>query len=152
MMKQELLAAVCEYKQWTQRFTRRDYPDAFQEYVQQYGLLFAQALQEAASPDALANDFLDGLEIGWKNQRFWNRSAVQAAEKRMVVIYLTPMLLSMDETRCPEFARHLQVVWFQRRPTDAYELADFQKLYDGFSNSILGIDLSGRQFGRDRNK
>jgi len=48
------------------------------------------------------------LEAGWKRQRPWNRTMVQAREKQMLVTYLSPMLLGLEEPLCQELAERLR--------------------------------------------
>ena len=94
-MNDELLAAVQTGREWMDRFTRKEYTRAFREYTQRFGPLYMEAVRAAGEKGlgALAGSLLDGLEEGWKRQRFWNRAAVRTTEKQMMVTYLSPMLL-----------------------------------------------------------
>lgn len=147
-MSQELLAAVQTGRTWLDRFTRREYPKAFKEYVERFALVYMEAVRSAggdgAALQALAEEFLDGLAEGWKRQRVWNRSAAKVNEKQMMVDYLSPMLLGLEETDCPRFAEVLRERWAIRWPRDEYHLASYADIQGGFRNSILGIDLAGK--------
>lgn len=153
-MNSELLDAVQTGRTWLDRFTRREYPKAFQEYVERFSPLYLDAVQAAGSEEtalnALADSFLDGLEAGWKGQRFWNRSAVKVNEKQMMVDYLSPMLLGLEETDCPRFAQVLRDRWAARWPKDPYQLATYGEIKNGFRNAILGIDLANKHLDEDR--
>ena len=92
---------------------------------------------------------LDVLEAGWKRQRPWNRGMVQAREKQMLVTYLSPMLLGLEEPMCRELAEQLRDAWNARRPKDAYDITSYARLQEGFRNVILGIDLTGWQRRRE---
>lgn len=98
MKTSELCAAVWEAPDWLARFRRREYPQAFQEYQERFGSLYAQAVEETEGDlttlEGLANDILDELEAGW-NRRFWNRGAVRVEEKQVIVSFLSPMLLEL---------------------------------------------------------
>ena len=98
---------------------------------------------------ALAEQLLDVLEAGWKRQRPWNRGMVQAREKQMLVTYLSPMLLGLEEPMCRELAEQLRDAWNARRPKDAYDITSYARLQEGFRNVILGIDLTGWQRRRE---
>lgn len=147
-MSRELLAAVQTGRTWLDRFTRRGYPKAFKEYTEQFAPRYMEAVRSAGGDEAallaLAEDFLDGLAEGWKRQRVWNRSAAKVNEKQMMVDYLSPMLLGLEEPDCPRFAELLRDRWAARWPKDAYYLAGYADIRGGFRNSILGIDLAGK--------
>ena len=99
MKLEELCAAVQEARYYNERFTRREYTSAFRTYTERFGPLYMEAVRETAEdPDGrrvLAEQLLDLLEAGWKRQRPWNRTMVQAREKQMLVTYLSPMLLGL---------------------------------------------------------
>ena len=106
MKLEELCAAVQEARYYNERFTRREYTSAFRTYTERFGPLYMEAVRETAEdPDGrrvLAEQLLDLLEAGWKRQRPWNRTMVQAREKQMLVTYLSPMLLGLEEPLCQE--------------------------------------------------
>lgn len=147
-MNGELLAAIQTGRTWLDRFTRRDYPEAFKEYTTRFGPAYLEAVRSAAGDETalrtLADELLDGLEAGWRRQRFWNRSSVMVNEKQMMVDYLTPMLLERTETDCPRFAALLRERWAARWPKDGYSTATYAQLRGGFRYSILGIDLANK--------
>lgn len=155
-MSREILDAVQTGRTWLDRFTRREYPKAFQEYTARFGPAYLEAVRaaggEEAALQALADEILDGLEAGWKRQRFWNRSSVMVNEKQMVVDYLTPMLLEQTGTDCPRFAALLRDRWAARRPGDEYATASYAKLLGGFRYSILGIDLANKHLDPDNDR
>lgn len=152
-MSRELLAAVQTGRTWLDRFTRRGYPEAFREYTEQFAPLYMEAVRSAGGDEAallaLAEDFLDGLAEGWKRQRVWNRSAAKVNEKQMMVDYLSPMLLGLEEPDCSRFAELLRERWAARWPKDEYHLASYADIRGGFRNSILGIDLAGKHLDRE---
>ena len=149
MKLKELSAAVQEAPYYSERFTRRLYTDAFREYTERFGPLYMAAVRETADDpngrQTLAEALLDELEAGWKRQHFWNRTMVQAREKQMIVTYLSPMLLGLEEPLCQELAKRLRDTWNARRPKDGYDVTTYAKLQAGFHNVILGIDVSGWQ-------
>ena len=153
MKIEELCAAVQEAPYYSRRFTRREYRDAFRDYTERFGPLYMDAVRETAEdPDrrrALAERIVDALAAGWKRQRPWNRGMVQAREKQMLVTYLSPMLLGLEEPMCRELAEQLRDAWNARRPKDAYDIASYARLQEGFRNVILGIDLTGWQRRRE---
>ena len=153
MKAEELCAAVQEAPYYNERFTRREYTAAFREYTERFGPLYMDAVRETAEDPAgrrsLAEQLLDVLEAGWKRQRPWNRGMVQAREKQMLVTYLSPMLLGLEEPMCQELAEQLRDAWNARRPKDAYDIASYARLQEGFRNVILGIDLTGWQRRRE---
>lgn len=142
-MNDELLAAVQTGREWMDRFTRKEYTRAFREYTQRFGPLYMEAVRAAGEKGlgALAGSLLDGLEEGWKRQRFWNRAAVRATEKQMMVTYLSPMLLGLEEPGCQRLAELLRDGWAARWPKDAYGITDYKTIRGGFRNVILGVDL-----------
>ena len=101
-----------------------------------------RAAGEAGLPE-LAAALMSELEAGWRRQRIWNRTAVQISEKQMVVVFLSPMLLALEEPLCTAFAKALRDAWTARRPRDTYRIASCEKLSTGFHNTIMGIDVSG---------
>lgn len=142
-MNDELLAAIQTGRDWMDRFTRREYAPAFREYTERFGPTYMEAVR-AAGEDGLAvlsENLLDGLEAGWNRQRFWNRSAVRTTEKQMMVSYLSPMLLGLEEPGCPRLAELLRDGWAARWPKDAYGITDYKTIRSGFRNVILGVDL-----------
>ena len=102
-----------------------------------------------ACQEFVAEQLLDLLEAGWKRQRPWNRTMVQAREKQMLVTYLSPMLLGLEEPLCQELAERLRDGWNTRRPKDIYNITTYARLQEGFRNVILGIDITGWQKRRE---
>ena len=74
---------------------------------------------------------------------------VQAREKQMLVTYLSPMLLGLEEPLCQELAERLRDGWNARRPKDTYSITTYARLQEGFRNVILGIDITGWQKRRE---
>ena len=148
MKTSELCAAVWETSEWLPRFRRREYPQAFREYQERFGPLYARAVEETEGDltalEGLANAILDELEAGWKRRRFWDRSAARVEEKQMIVDFLSPMLLEEPELLCGRLAGMLRQGWADRWPKDSYQITTFEVLQKGFRNSILGIDLGDK--------
>lgn len=143
-MKAEALSpAVQEGGIYLERFTRKKYAAAFREYTERFGPLYVEAVRECGLAQ-VAEALLDVLEEGWMRQRIWNRSAVRASEKQMMVAYLSPMLLSLEEPEGSALAETLRDAWAARWPKDAYEIAPYEKLKKGFRNVILGIEFGRR--------
>lgn len=138
-MRKELLLSVQERGPWLKAFGRQTYRDAFRAYTQRFGPLFMEAARQ--DPEALARELLDGLEAGWRSQRFWRRGVVRAEEKQMVVVYLSPMLLGLEEPSCQRLAQALMEQWASRWPGDRYSMAPYEKIQSGFRNTIMGIEL-----------
>ena len=153
MKLEELCAAVQEARYYNERFTRREYTSAFRTYTERFGPLYMAAVRETAEdPDGrrvLAEQLLDLLEAGWKRQRPWNRTMVQAREKQMLVTYLSPMLLGLEEPLCQELAERLRDGWNTRRPKDIYNITTYARLQEGFRNVILGIDITGGRTNKE---
>lgn len=149
---QELSPAIQRTRPYLERFTSYDYPKAFEAYETQFSSAFAQAAREADDPAALAGALLDEVESGWKHRHFWERGAVRVDEKRMLTVYLTPMLLRGEEPRCTALAEALQVGWRNRWPDDPYETASYEELRGGFRRVILGIELPDREERRKKDR
>ena len=144
----ELCAAVQAAKEWLPRFRKNEYAKAMREYRECFGPAYVRAVKETegdlAKLEDLANCILDELEAGWKRRRFWDRSAVRVEEKQMIVDFLSPMLLEEPEPLCGRLAGMLRQGWADRWPKDAYQITTVDVLENGFRNSILGSDLSGK--------
>lgn len=136
-----LLAAIQDGKSWLDRFNRKDYDRAFQEYRERFGPLYREAALSAGEEGlaALAATLLDGLAAGWARQRPWNRSLAQLNDKQVIVCYLSPMLL--EDPACAALEEALREGWAARWPKDAYQAAPLAKLRKGFRPSFLGIPL-----------
>ena len=149
MKLEELCTAIQDAPYYNERFTRRAYTDAFRSYTERFGQLYMDAVRETAEDpngrQAMAEQILEMLEAGWKRQRPWNRGMVQAREKQILVTYLSPMLLGLEEPLCQELAERLRDTWNTRRPKDAYNITTYANLQAGFRNVILGIDITGWQ-------
>lgn len=145
MSIEQLAAAVQDTRPWLEDFRRKTYESAFRAYCETFGPVYAQAVQAAGEVglSALAAALLDELERGWKRQRPWNRTAVRANEKQMIVVYLSPMLLEQEEPGCGALCGVLRETWNARWPKDAYHTAGFSKIKSGFRNAIMGIELRG---------
>lgn len=143
-MKSELLAAIQDRKYWMDNFTRRGYFEAFKKYTQTYAQPYLTAIREAkdeAGRAALAGDLMDALEAGWAKERIWNRTKARFSDKEMLINYLSPMLLGLEDEACGDFAKQLQAVWAERLPKEAYGLATYKQLRQGFRNAILGMEF-----------
>ncbi|MEG1593371.1 MAG: hypothetical protein RR350_03095 [Oscillibacter sp.] len=136
-----LCAAVWEAPDYLRKFTRRDYTKAFRAYTERFAPLFMVAVREEKD---LPGRMMDALEAGWQKRRVWNRSAVRVNEKQMIVNYLSPMLLGLEEPLCSALAENLCKTWAERRPKDAYRITDYATIQSGFRNVIMGVDLAGK--------
>ena len=139
-MYEELLASIQEREPWLRAFGRQTYRDAFRSYTERFGPLFMEAVRNQ-DPADLAKALLDGLDAGWRAQRFWRRGVVRAEEKQMVVVYLSPMLLGLEEAGCQSLAQALMEQWAARWPGDGYRMAPYDQIQAGFRNAIMGIEL-----------
>jgi hypothetical protein len=155
---QELCAAVRTTRPYLQNFTRYDYAGAFGEYSARFLPAFSQALEESGDGEeavrALAASLLDEMEAGWRRRSFFGRGAAEVDEKRMLTVYLTPMLLSAPEPACGALARTLCGEWAARHPEGAYEAVTFEEIRKGFRHVILGIEIPERdgEKKKDRKK
>lgn len=141
-----LCRAAQETRPWMEEFRKRTYGRAFRAYTDRFGPCYLEAAREAGEEGlrSLAGEILDGLETGWRRQRPWNRAAVRVAEKQMVVDYLSPMLLELPEPLCQGLCASLREEWAARWPRDAYGMASYQQLMDGFRDTIWGIGIGRR--------
>ena len=139
-MYEELLPSIQEREPWLRDFGRQPYRDAFRSYTERFGPLFMEAVRNQ-DPADLAKALLDGLDAGWRAQRFWRRDVVRAEEKQMVVVYLSPMLLGLEEAGCQSLAQALMEQWAARWPGDGYRMAPYDQIQAGFRNAIMGIEL-----------
>ena len=138
-MNEALLSAVQEKTAWLERFTRTEYAKAVQDYKTRYGAAVRTAIRDAdGNPDALASALCDALSAGWKREAFWKRTSRRFDEKRMIFLYLSPMLLEIGEG---DFARTLQAEWARRYPKDAYKIVPWEKLQSGFRLTIMGFEV-----------
>ena len=153
MKIEELCAAVQEAPYYSQRFTRREYRDAFREYTERFGPLYMDAVRETAGASdgrqALAGRVLGAGGARGERQRPRGRGGGQAREKQMLVTYLSPMLLGLEEPLCQELAERLRDLWNARWPKDPYQITTYARLQEGFRNVILGIDLTGWEKRRE---
>lgn len=142
-----LCRAVQETRPWMDDFRKRTYEKAFQAYTDRFGPCCLEAVREAGEEglQSLAGEILDGIEAGWRRQRPWNRAAVRASEKQMAVDYLSPMLLELPEPLCQALCEFLREEWAARWPKDAYGIASYQQLMEGFRDTVLGIELGRRR-------
>ena len=140
-MIEQLLLAVQDNAYWKHAFARLTYGSAFKSYCSQYQPLFRAALQ-SKDAEMLAEELLDGLEIGWKQQKIWDRGRVRADEKFMLVTYFDPMLLAAGDPECSRLAYALRELWCRRRKDDPYEVADYDTIKSGFKDRIFGIEIS----------
>lgn len=156
MNAEALCAAIREAKPWMDRFTRRGYPDAFRDYREQFGPLYAQAVREADGDEArlleLARAIVDELAAGWKRTRFWNRGAVRVSEKQMMVNYFSPMLLDLPDPMCGRLAGMVRQEWADRWPSDAYHITTYEVIRSGFRFAIMGIDLERKHLDPEKDR
>ena len=148
MNPEALCAAVQSAAYWLERFTRKGYANAFKEYTEKYSPAFLEAVAETAGDEAaigaLAENVLDSLEAGWQSHRRWNRSAVRVNEKQVIVDYLSPMLLGLEEPLCQTLAKELRRRWEERWPKDVYHITTYTAIQSGFRNAIMGFDLENK--------
>lgn len=140
-----LCAAVLNGHQWLELFRLKTFPDAFRAYMEEYGPAYRQALAECGDSEealnTLAADILDMLEQHWKRERIWNRSVVRQETKQMLVNYLSPMLLELEEPGARTLCAFLRDGWTARRPKETYRIASYQRIESGFKNAIMGIEI-----------
>lgn len=152
----ELCAAVQCCKEWLPKFQRREYPGAFRKYREIYGPRFAAAVRECDGDlgklEQLADAFLDGLESGWKAERFWNRSAARADQRHMVIVFFSPMLMEEQDPLCSRLAGMIRQRWADRWPKDEYHLTTYEVIQSGFRNVVFGIDLAGKHIDPDKDR
>lgn len=143
--KRQLLSAILSGRKWLPRFTMNSYASAFKQYVEEFGPTYMEASRTTPSIPALASELLDGMEASWAGERIWNRTAARMDTLQMLVNYLSPMLLGLEEPACGELAKCICDGWAERRPKEAYRTASYQKVRGGFRRAILGIPLPDRQ-------
>lgn len=143
-MERDLIHAIHNGEKWIKRFTRHEYKKAFSDYCQCFGPIYWEAIQAAQDDSALqslVDRILDEKVRLSRKQRLWNRPVANLQEKQMVVLYLSPMLLSMNDSACICFAKMLQSAWKKRWPKQAYEIGDFTTISKSFNDTIYGTDL-----------
>lgn len=138
---ERLLAAIQDGKPWLDRFTGKEYNQAFGEYRERFAPLYREAVLSAGEEElaALAEVLLDGLAEGWAEQRPWNRSLARMNDKQVLVCYLSPML--MEDPACAVLAEKLREGWAERWPKEAYQTASREKIRKGFRPSLWGFPL-----------
>lgn len=145
-MRDNLLEAILAGTEWTERFHRREYEKAFQEYTERFGVSYISAVREAGEQvEKLAEEILDELEARVRQQRFWNRTVYRVNAKLTIVEFLSPMLLAQEEPGCVRLAEVLRDMWNTRYPKENYKIASYEKIRKGFKNVILGIELPDRR-------
>lgn len=146
MDMEALCAAVQEASWYLKQFTHSAYPGAFRAYTERFGPAYLAAVRETeregTALTALADELLDCLSRAWQKRRFWNRASVRMDEKQMVVNYLTPMLLGLEDPDCRRLAEVIRDRWAARWPRDAYRIVDAAELQKGFRYTIMGIEVS----------
>ena len=156
MNVEALCEAVWGAREWLDHFNRREYEKYFKLYTERFGGVYAQAVRNTDGDEVklqmLAQAVLDGLEAAWKRQRFWNRAALRIDEKQVIVNYLSPMLMELPDAKCGRLAGMLRQEWAQRWPKDTYQMTTFEVLKNGFRNSILGLDLSGKHLDPSKDR
>ena len=143
-MREELLAAIQDDGTWMKRFTRLDYFRAFKDYTVKFAPTYINAIKNAESENGLQTliiGILDDLEAGWAKKRIWKRGDAKYNDKQMLICYLSPMLLGLEDESCRKFAEAMQQEWAARWPKDAYQVATYKELRRGFRNVILGLEF-----------
>ena len=145
-MSQELLCAIRDTEGWMKHFNRREYFDTFKKYTTTYGPVCLKLLGEADEDalKAIAEEVLDGLAADWAKERIWNRSNARFAAKQMLIGYVSPMLMGLEEPHCQRFAEILRDAWAVRLPKEAYEIATYRQIRAGFRNAILGLEMKDK--------
>ena len=144
MRAEVLLAAIQDNKEWMKRFSRREYFQAFKDYTAAYAAQYLAEVRAAGSEEglkAMAEEILDLLAAGWAKKWFWNRGEAKSIDKQMLLCYVTPMLLGLEDEDCRRFAEILQQAWLARWPKDGYQLATYKELRKGFRNIIMGLEF-----------
>ncbi len=134
-----IVSAICNGRQWLERFTRWDYRKAFRDYTETFWASCLVQL-DAGREDltALAEQVIRELEEGHRKARFWNRSTLRFDEKQTIIKYFCPMLLAHGED---DFAKTLQEAWSRRWPKEGFGIASYEDLDKSFLNVIMGITL-----------
>ena len=142
---EELLKAVQNGKLWIDQFNRVSYKKAFDHYKEVFGWIFINAVNKADSLDSLAKGFVDAIEAGWSKKLFFNRGGAKVDDKLMLTFYLTPMLLSLDNEKCSNFAEKINKAWSEKFPKESFTIADYETIANGFTNTIMGIDMDKKR-------
>lgn len=141
-MNSELLAAIQDNAYWLGKFTRREYFTTFKQYTERFAPVYLTAVREAGeNQESLAKELVDALAAGWAALRPWNRGTAKFNDKQMLVSYLSPMLLGLEDPGCEQFARTLQAEWGARWPKDGYTISSYKEIREGFRNMIFGIEM-----------
>ena len=138
-MNEVLLEALRDGDPWLERFDKRRYGDAFQEYTERFGPLYREAVRETGA-EILAGELVEALRAG-RRRRFWGRAAQAFAEKQMMVVYLAPMLREIGEEA---FGELLREAWARQWPRDAYEISSREEIQGGFRDTLFGIEWKRR--------
>lgn len=136
---EELLQAVKYSKLWVDQFNRVNYQAAFKKYKENFAGSFIKAAKEYCGIDALALCFVNAIEKSWEEEKFWNRKSVKIDEKMVLTVFLSPMLLSLEDELYINLANEISKVWNKRFPKDTYSVASYDEIASGFTDSIFGI-------------
>ena len=143
-MREALFATIQEHEPWLSRFNRLEYCQSFEAYLERFAGVYREAVWAASDEvglQRLAEELLSELEQDWKRRRFWERTNAKFQDKQMVIGYLTPMLLGLQDENCHRLAEILQAAWVARWPKDGYALGEYREIRNGFRNRIMGIEL-----------
>lgn len=140
-MTARMMEALTDPAPWLSRFDRNGYEEAFRAYQDRFADVYREAVQAAgeSGAEALADSLLDDIEGFWKRQRFWDRAAVKADTRQLIVGYLTPML--MEDPVLRPFAGTLRDRWKARWPKEAYHAAGYERIRSGFKLKIMGFEI-----------
>lgn len=138
---ENLLKAVHKCRPWVDGFNRVKYKEYFERYSSLFTDVFTKAVEEAASKEELANSFVDAIDSACKAEHFWNRNASFVDDKTMLVVYLSPMLLASGKEENIAFANVLSSTWNAKFPKESYQVANFDTIMSGFTNTIMGVSL-----------
>ena len=140
-MIEELLPAVKSGRIWTDRFTRFEYRQAFQEYVNKYSEMFIKEISSYSSMDVFSDAFIGLIAGAIKKERFFSRSACRIDCKMTIVAFLCPML---EKKLGKEFAEAICSSWNNEFSGECISSTDYESLLNGFRNSVLGIDFENK--------
>lgn len=137
----ELLKAVHGCRPWLDGFNRMKYKGYFERYLSLYKWSLVNIPNDPVILGSMASSFVDEIAEAIKAEHFWNRSAAFADDKTMLIVYFSPMLLASENEVSRQFAYCVCEAWNKKYPKDTYQVADFDTIMSGFTNTIMGIKM-----------
>lgn len=140
---ERVAACVREQRDILDTFNGKEYAAGFSRFMKTCGAVFDDAArseeEEEKIGEMLAERLLYELETEYSRLPKNAARAQRDIDRRVIALYLVPMVCKKDERGCREFAAALAEGWNRNYPDCRFAIGSYEEILAGFKKNLSSI-------------